>query len=152
VDWQGLYPVAESVAAFFSEFTKLPEDEVRKVAEALLAPILNATTARPSEYYSMWALSVFQCHENWDHADSLLRIFRETSSDAVRRFAALALAKSGGRPEAVAMKEYFSAGSSLCRTAMLLATAKLGKDERKHFGKSLRISDSLEKLCLRSQI
>jgi uncharacterized protein (DUF433 family) len=147
-----LYPVAESVAAFFKEFTDLPNEEAFKIGQALLNPILNALDARPSEYYSMWILSVFQHHKNWDHAEDLLRIFRETSSDAVRRFAALALAKSGTRTQALAVKDYLASASPLCRTAMLLATAKLGKDERQYFGKSLQLSDSLEKLCIKATI
>jgi hypothetical protein len=106
--------------------------------------------ARPSEYYSIWILSVFQHHGNWNHAEDLLRIFRETSSDAVRRFAALALARSGTRAEALAIKDYLASASSLCRTAMLLATAKLGKDERQHMGKGLQLNDSLERLCVRA--
>jgi hypothetical protein len=147
-----LYPVAESVAAFFKEFIDLPKNDVSKIGEALLAPLLNAVDARPSEYYSMWILSVFQHHGSWDHAESLLRVFRETSSDAVRRFAALALARSGTRPQALAIKEYLATGSSVSRTAMLLATAKLGKDERKYLSKSLQLSDSLEKLCIAASI
>ena len=47
----------------------------------------------------------------------------------------------------VAIKEYLNSGSSLSRTAMLLATAKLGTDERKFLKKSLRLSDPLEKYC-----
>jgi len=35
---------------------------------------------------------------------------------------------------------------------MLLATAKLGKDERQYLGKGLQPSDSLEKLCSRATI
>jgi hypothetical protein len=147
-----LYPVAESVAAFFKEFTDLPRKDASEIGEALLAPILNALDARPSEYYSMWILSVFQHHKNWDHAEDLLRIFQETSSDAVRRFAALALATSGTRAQALAIKDHLAAASSLCRTAMLLATAKLGKDERQYLGKSLQLRDSLEKLCIKAAI
>ena len=147
-----LYPVAESVAAFFKEFTYLPKNDAAEIGRALLAPILNALDARPSEYYSMWILSVFQHNKNWDHAEDLLRIFHETSSDAVRRFAALALATSGTRAQALAIKDYLASASSLCRTAMLLATAKLGKDERQYFGKSLQLSDSLEKLCIKASI
>jgi hypothetical protein len=147
-----LYPVAEAVAAFFKEFSDLPESNASEIGQALLAPILSALDARPSEYYSMWILSVFQHHRNWDHAENLLRIFQETSSDAVRRFAALALATSGTRAQALAIKDYLASASSLCRTAMLLGTAKLGKDERQYLGKGLQLSDSLEKLCSRATI
>ncbi len=143
-----LYPVAHAVASFFSKFTALDEQTRHQIADALLNPILNDREAHPSEYYSIWALSVFQPGSDWDHADKLIRIFRETSSDAVRRYAALALAAVGTRAEAVALREYLPTGSSLSRTAMLLATGKLGRDERKHLRQSLGLSDSLEKLCM----
>ena len=147
-----LYPVAESVAAFFKRFESLPSSQSSEIGAALLTPILSASDARPSEYYSIWILSVFQHQKNWNHADDLLRIFRETNSDTVRRFAALALATSGTRAQALAVKDYMGSGSPLCRTASLLATAKLGKDERQYFGKSLQLSDSLEKLCVRARV
>ena len=140
------------MAAFFEEFAALEPSVRHEIADSLLAPILNAHDARPSNYYSIWMLSVFSRDGSWDHAESLVRIFRETSSDAIRRYAALALAASGTRAQAVAIKEYLRGGSSLCRTAMLLATAKLGKDERKHLKNSLRLGDSLEKLCMTEQI
>ena len=147
-----LYPVAEAVAAFFKRFTKLGTKMRRDISNALLAPMLHTPDARPSEYYCVWTLSIFQHDREWDHGGDLLRIFRETSSDTVRRFAALALAKSGTRAEAVAVKEYLSAGSPLSRTAMLLATANLGDDERQHLRKSLRLRDPLEKLCVETRI
>ena len=113
-----------------------------------VGPILHEREAHPSECYSIWALSVFQDDSDWNHADMLIRIFRETSSDVVRRYAALALAAVGTRAEAVALRDYLASGSSLCRTAMLLATSRLGRDERKHLRQSLRLNDSLEKLCI----
>lgn len=143
-----LYPVAHAVAAFFKKFSSLEEQTHREIADALLAPILNQREAHPSDYYSIWALSVFQDDSKWDHAEQLIRIFRDTSSDAVRRYAALALAAVGKRSEAFALRDHFTSGSSLCRTAMLLATRKLGRDERKHLRQSLRLNDSLEKLCI----
>jgi hypothetical protein len=141
-----LYPVADAVAAFFKEFQKLEKGQRREIGASLLAPVLNAAETKASEF-AIWVLSIFQEHTEWNHSEDILRIFRETSSDAVRRFSALAIAKTGSRSQAVAIKEYLATGSSLCKTAMLLATAKLGSDERKHLRKSLRLSDPLEKLC-----
>jgi hypothetical protein len=40
-----------------------------------------------------------------------------------------------------------SASSSLSRTAILLATAKMGADERKYLRQGQRLNDPLEKLC-----
>jgi len=144
-----LYPVAESVAAFFTRFANLLREKCQEISNVVLALMFNQD-ARPSDYYSIWILSIFQHHANWANAAGLLKIFRETSADAVRRFAALALANCGTRAQALSVKDYFTSASSLCRTAMLLTTAKLGRDERQYFGRSLHLSDSLEKLCIRA--
>jgi hypothetical protein len=66
-----LYPVAEAVSAFFKQFTNLTSKDGREISEALLAPILNAPKARPSDYYYIWILSVFEHHGNWNHAENL---------------------------------------------------------------------------------
>lgn len=147
-----LYPAAESAAAFFKSFSELAFTTRQEIATALLRPILDAHSARPSEYYCIWVLSIFQNDKAWNHAGDLLRIFREASSDAIKRYAALGLAVAGSRPEALVMKEYLSGGSALSRTAMLLATAKLGSDERKYFRKSLGLSDMFERLCAEAQV
>jgi hypothetical protein len=55
-----LYPVAHSIAAFFKGFQHLDPSTRRKVARTILKPILEDTRSKPSEYYCMWTLSVFQ--------------------------------------------------------------------------------------------
>ena len=45
-----LYPVAHSVASFFKQFSALDKETRENVAKALLAPILELDSARPSEY------------------------------------------------------------------------------------------------------
>lgn len=147
-----LFPVAEAVAAFFTQLGSLTADRRREIGTALLKPILNAHEQKTPDYYSMWVLSVFQSDPDWNHAEDLLAIFRGTNSDAVRRFAALALARSGSRAQALAMKEYLTAASPLCRTAMLLATARLGKDERRHLRTSLKLTDEMERLSSESSL
>ena len=78
--------------------------------------------------------------------------FELWSGTGIRRFAALALATSGTRAQAVAVKEYLAAGSSLTRTALLLATCKLGKDERKYLRRGLNLQDFFEKICAEAKI
>lgn len=92
-----LYPVAHSVAAFFKEFAALGAITREQITSALLKPILDSDKIGASDYYCVWALSVFHHNRDWNHAEDLLRIFRETNSDAVRRYSALALAASGTR-------------------------------------------------------
>jgi hypothetical protein len=144
-----LAPVAHSVAAFFRRFREMEKATRDESAQALLNPILRSNKYA-SQYYVVWILSIFANSSDWDHADMLLKIFRETSSDTVRRFAALALAASGTRAQAIHVKQYLQSASSLSRTAMMLATAKMGEDERKYLRQSLRLNDSLEKICMAS--
>ncbi len=145
-----LAPVAHSVAAFFKRFGEMDTGMREESAATLLGPILKSSKYA-SEYYAIWILSIFGSGAVWNHADTLLKIFRESPSDAVRRFAALALAASGTRAQSIHMKQYLQSASSLSRTAMMLATAKMGKDERKYLRQSLRLHDSLEKLCMHSE-
>jgi Reverse transcriptase (RNA-dependent DNA polymerase) len=142
-----LAPVAHSIAAFFKRFSGMDRATRNKVADALLDPILSGSRYA-SEYYSVWVLSIFADNPVWDHAEGLLRILRETRSDVVRRFAALALLASGSRAQIVQIRQYFASASSLCRTALMLASAKMGSDERRYLRQSLRLRDSFEKLCM----
>lgn len=142
-----LAPVAHSIAAFFRRFTDMDEQTREQSAVALLDPIL-ANSKYASEYYSIWILSIFASNSVWNHADNILKVFRDTRSDAVRRFAALALCVSGTRAQVIHVKQYLQSASSLSRTALMLATAKMGRDERKYLKQSLRLHDSFERLCI----
>jgi len=142
-----LAPVAHSIAAFFKKFSSMEDATRKEASSALLDPILR-NSKYASEYYAIWVLSIFADNPVWDHAETLLRILRETRSDAVRRFAALALGTSGSRAHVIHVKQYLASASSLCRTGLMLATAKMGKDERKYLRQSLRLHDSFEKLCI----
>src|SRR5260370_39263489 len=87
-----LYPVADAVASFFREFKNLDKEKYEEIGAALLRPLSKADETRPSEFYTIWILHIFAQHPGWDHGEDLLRVFRETNSDVVRRYAALALA------------------------------------------------------------
>jgi hypothetical protein len=142
-----LAPVAHSIAAFFRRFSQLDANLRNLAATHLLDPILN-NSKHASEYYAIWILSIFAHDAAWDHADSILRIFREARTDVVRRFAALALGASGTRAQVITIRQHLPSASTLSRTAMMLATARLGQDERRYLKQSLRLSDSLERLCM----
>jgi hypothetical protein len=142
-----LAPVAHSIAAFFKKFSNMEAATRNEASTALLDPILR-NSKYASEYYTIWVLSIFAENPVWDHAETLLRVLRETRSDAVRRFAALALATSGSRAQVIHVKQYLASASSLCRTGLMLATARMGRDERKYLRQSLRLHDSFEKFCM----
>jgi hypothetical protein len=140
-----LYPVAHSVNEFFREFEHLPVKEQKKIGDALLSPILPGAEYRAPEYYAMWILDLFARSESWNHANTLMKIFRETESQVIRRYSALAIGKCGSRAEALIFREHINAAAPLTRTAILIGSAKLPKDERNHWRRSLRLSDPFEK-------
>jgi len=128
-----LYPVAHAVNAFFRNVGKLDAKTTKHCARQLLRPILAGKNENAPEFYSMWILDLFRLKPDWNEAASLAKIFRTSQSPAVRRYAALALASTGSRSEAIDLKDAFTGSESLTRSALLLATKKLGADERKHW-------------------
>lgn len=140
-----LSPVAHSIAAFFKGFRQLDPTTRKAIADALLAAVGDR---RFSEYYSIWILHLFSYSPDWNHAETLLKIFRESNSDVIRRYAALALRTCGTRAQAVEVFRYISTASPLTRTAILMATARMGNDERKYSRKALRLTDTFELRCM----
>lgn len=141
-----LYPVAHSVAVFFQGFDSLASRDRKRIAKALIEPLVTNRKPKPPVYYAIWILHLFSQNVAWNHADDLLNIFRETPSHIVKRYAALALSSSGSRVHALVLKEHLSSAPPLVRTAILLATKKLGEDERVHWVRGLGLSDPLERL------
>lgn len=141
-----LYPVAHSVAVFFQSFDSLPSKDRRRIAKALIEPLVTNRKPKPPVYYAIWILHLFSQNIAWNHADGLLNIFREHPSQIVKRYAALALSSSGSRAHALVLKEHLSSAPPLVRTAILLATQKLGDDERSHWVRGLGLADPLERL------
>jgi hypothetical protein len=140
-----LYPVAHAINAFFRGFEHLPLKQKKKIADSLLKPILPSQRYRAPEYYAVWILDLFANHAAWNHANQLLHIFRDTQSQTVKRYAAFAIGNCGSRSEALVFKEHISSATPLTRTAILIASARLPRDERTHWRKSLTLSDPLEK-------
>ena len=139
-----LFPVAHAIARFFSAFDQLEEGLKADVTNRLLLPI--ETSQHVSEYYAVWILSLFFERKTWNHAPRLARIFAEAESDAVRRYSALALSTSGTRAEALTSMRSFRNSPPLVRSALLLASVNLGRDERKFTMKSLQLNNLLERL------
>jgi hypothetical protein len=135
-----LYPVAHAVHSFFRNIEPIESKLRKRCAESLLAPILAAGDERAPEFYSIWILNLFQFSPNWNQSISLGKVFREAQSQAVRRYAALALSGSGTRSEALSFKDAFHSSEPLTRSALLKASKKLGSDERKHWLKKLDLS------------
>lgn len=139
-----LYPISDSLARFFRSFEDIEKRERKRIATALLRPILK-NKVPPPDYYVMWVMSVFMSSEDWNNADKLLKIFSETHSEVVKRYSALALEKNGSRAQALALKDHFDHASPMLKLALLRATRLLGSDERKFWKRSKGISGHLEK-------
>jgi hypothetical protein len=145
-----LFPVAHSLGRFFEAFTDLDEDLQKEVTEKLLEPIERREHA--SEYYAVWILNLFFHHEGWNNAASIARIYQQTESQAVKRYAALAISKSGTRAEALMAMRSFRNSTPLVRSALLRASEKLGADERRFKMKSLELENLMERLLAGLQL
>jgi hypothetical protein len=141
-----LYPIAEVVAQFFRTFTTAPARIKRRIAKRLLASIKSSRGRWPPDYQMAWVLSVLTSAEDWGCAPKALRIFNTHPSDVVRRFAALALYANGSRAEVVTLRAEYTNASPLTRLAILLASRKLGQDERRHWRQTLHLTGELEGL------
>jgi hypothetical protein len=140
-----LYPVAHAVNLFFREFEHLSGSKKKRIADTLLKPIMPDQSHMAPEYYAVWILDLFSHHVAWDHAGHLLRIFRDTQSQTVKRYAALAIGNCGSRSEALPFKQQIASATPLTRTAILIASSKLPRDERKYWRQNLGLTDALEK-------
>ena len=117
----------------------------KKIAKKLLKS-LKSKRNPPPDYFTMWILHIFSTSQDWNHASDIVELYRRTTSEVVKRYAALAVAVCGSRSEALVVKDDLSATSSLLRLAILSASNKLGKDERKHWKLANQIHGVVEKL------
>jgi hypothetical protein len=140
-----LYPASEQIAKYVISFTELPKAEKKKIAQKLLKPLIAKRTPPPT-YYAMWMLYVFSTSEDWNHIKDLIKIYQDSNSEVVKRYAALAIAKGGTRADALVIKNDLGSASSMLRLAILEASKKLGKDERKHWKLSHQTKDIIEKI------
>lgn len=139
-----LYPSSEQISKYIISFENLPKKEKLKIATKLLKP-LQSKRNPPPNYYAMWILHVFTTSEDWNHTKEIIHLYQNSSSEVVKRYAALAIAKSGSRSEALIIKEDMNAASDMLQLAILEASQKLGKDERKHWKLSHQINGFIEK-------
>jgi hypothetical protein len=127
-----LYPVAHALRSFF-EGQALSGIQKRNTASTLLEPILASGVMQAPEFYAIWILDLFRCDPEWNHGIQLSRLFKATTSQAVRRYVALALSTTGGRSEALLLKDAFSSSDDMTRCALLLGSSKLAAEERRRW-------------------
>jgi hypothetical protein len=140
-----LYPSSEQVAKYIASFTNLPKSEKKKIARKLLKPLKSKKNPPPT-YYAMWVLYIFTTSEDWNQINEIIHLYQNTSSEVIKRYAALAIAKGGSRTEALIIKDEYDASSDVMRLAILQASKKLGTDERKHWKLSVQIKGAVEKI------
>lgn len=140
-----LYPVAEQIAKYVLSFTDLTRAEQKHIATKLLRP-LKSKRNPPPPYYAMWILHIFASASVWNHAKDIVALYSSSTSEVIKRHAALAIHSSGNRSEAVAIKDDYVGASPLLRLAILFASRKLGVDERKHWKLANGVSGGVEKL------
>ena len=139
-----LYPVAEHVATYVLSFDDLSESERKKIAKKLLKP-LQSKRRPPPPYYAMWILHIFASSPNWNHANEIMKLFSESSSEVIKRSCALVIHQSGTRAQAVVMKDSYATAAPMLKLGILCATHKLGADERKHWKIVQGVSGVVEK-------
>lgn len=139
-----LYPVAEYIAKYVSSFDHLPKSLKKNIAKKLLKPIKSKRNPPPT-YYAMWMLWVFSTSEDWNQLRDIIQLYQSTSSEVLKRYAALAIAKGGSRAEALIIKDDFASASDMLKLAILKASHKLGKDERKHWKLANQVNGIVEK-------
>lgn len=140
-----LYPSSEQIAKYIVSFNDLPKKDKNKIAKKLLKPLKSKRTP-PPDYYAMWMLYIFTTSEDWNQIKDIIHLYQTTSSEVVKRYAALAIAKSGSRSEALVIKDNFSSASALLKLAILEASNKLGKDEKKHWKLANQVDGKIEKI------
>lgn len=140
-----LYPVAEQISKYVLSFDNLSTIDRKRIAKKLLKP-LKSKRNPPPPYYAMWVLHIFSSSPDWNHAEEIFQLYTETSSEIIKRLAALVVYTSGTRAHALAIKDDYTNASPLLKMAILYASKKLGVDERKHWKLSNGVSGAIEKL------
>lgn len=139
-----LYPVAEHIATYVLSFDDLTAAERKKIARKLLKP-LQSKRRPPPPYYAMWVLNIFASSPEWNHANEIMKLFEESSSEVIKRACALVIHQSGSRAQAVVIKDSFATASPMLKLGILCATHKLGADERKHWKLVQGVNGVIEK-------
>lgn len=139
-----LYPVAEQIAKYVVSFDQLPKTAKKSIARKLLKPLKSKRNPPPT-YYAMWMLWIFSTSEDWNQIRDIIQLYQSSSSEVVKRYAALAIAKGGTRAEAIVIKDDYAAASDMLKLSILKASNKLGKDERKHWKLANQVNGVIEK-------
>ena len=87
-----LVPVIENVARLVSHLRPRDKDRRKHVARRLLRSIDDIGAV---DHYAVWILTIFVRDRRWGCVNELIDVFRRAESNAIKRYAALALDKAG---------------------------------------------------------
>ena len=124
--------VAEQLAKFILSLEFLTRSDKRDIGASLIKAIRFANVD-VHEYLAMWILDIFAKDSDWNRRSELVKLYRDAHSEAVKRAAALGVANSGTRSEALSIVSGFASATPIHRLAILKASTLLGRDERRHW-------------------
>ena len=99
-----LYPVVDYIARYVLSFQNIPSTTKQRIGRKLLRPLRSRQNPPPA-YYAMWTLYVFSTSPGWTSPSDIVRLYSESTSEVIRRYAALALSVCGTRAEALAIRK-----------------------------------------------
>lgn len=118
-----LSPVVGNVSKLISALVPISAQRRKRLANRLLR---SASEINFIDHHAVWILTIFAQDEGWGGKDQLVKLFMHSESDAVRRYAALAIAKICPRDLPLS-KDGFAQGNPLVRLAMLKAWASASR-------------------------
>ena len=140
-----LSPIADVVSKYILSLKFCGKDDKRTTGATLLK-FLKSHGLDKHEYLAVWTLHIFASNAEWATRMQLLRLYTETHSEAIKRWAALALARNGTRSEALTVTKRMENAVPLHRLAILKVSRLLGNDEQKHWRRKQALRGMLETL------
>ncbi len=131
-----LYPVAESLVRFFGSMDQLSPAQAKKVGSSIVNYIKTARYV--PDYQLIWLLELFVRSVRWDNLDEIRHMASQHANIYVRRQATLALENFGDRSALLDRRHAYRDCLPMEQWAILKACARLPKDEREGFYKSVQ--------------
>lgn len=143
--WQ-LEPVFDSIAKAIAREHSISDTEVSKFCKLIFRGLEKRTIFAPGHTY-IW-LCWLIAERKLTHLKTKIKgLISESNDSAVKEFAILSLRSVGDRADLIAIKDDLPALTPNTRIALIIASSKLGKDERNFWRKTQTITDVYERLA-----
>lgn len=123
-----LSPLGESVAKFLNALDETEETDHGEIGKRVVDYVMGESFV--PEFQAMWLLDPFAKSSRWGNLNALRKIARDARSPLVRRQAILGLRQTGDRSALLDAKSCLGDARDWEERAILLACARLPKDER----------------------